>query len=278
MVMQEGSVVLVGPVDTGETHLAIALGIACCQRERRVRDITAAELTNALVEAKQDGRLSRKLELLARFDVVVMDELGYVPFDKQGADLLFGFITRVYERRSLIVTTNLAFASWSEDFLDASAAAAVMDRVVHHATVRKTDGDSLPAQGRQGEGRTRQGSPGQVKHLVRSQCRAALGPRLSPSPVSPTPYAASGRGSFFGLPLGSFFMLPLPAELTSASPSPTAGRGRMHIAPHLRSSGRRCAASRSGHATPAPRPRRRGRMRGSSRGCHSSPRPPRARP
>ena len=155
-VEKAGNVVLVGPVGAGKTHLAIALGIACCQRERRVRYITAAELTNALVEAKQDGRLSRKLELFARFDVVVLDELGYVPFDKQGADLLFGFITRVYERRSLIVTTNLAFASWSEDFLDASAAAAVMDRVVHHATVLKTDGDSFrlkAAKARAGRGR-----------------------------------------------------------------------------------------------------------------------------
>ena len=110
MVMPEGNVVLVGPVGTGKTHRAIALGIACCQREHRVRYITVAELTNTLVEAKQNGRLSRKLGLLARFDVVVLDELGYVPFDKQGADLLFGFITRAYERRSLIVTTNLAVA------------------------------------------------------------------------------------------------------------------------------------------------------------------------
>lgn len=141
-VEQAGNVVLVGPVGTGKTHLGIALGIACCQREHRVRYITAAELTNALVEAKRDGRLSRKLELFARFDVVVLDELGYVPFDKQGAELLFGFITRVYERRSLIVTTNLPFARWSEVFLDATAAAAVIDRVVHHATVLKTDGDS----------------------------------------------------------------------------------------------------------------------------------------
>ena len=65
-----------------------------------------------------------------------------MPFDKQGADLLFGFITRVYERRSLIVTTNLPFAKWSEVFLDATAAAAVIDRIVHHATVLKTEGDS----------------------------------------------------------------------------------------------------------------------------------------
>ncbi len=139
---QAANVVLVGSVGTGKTHIAIALGLACCQNDYRVRFTTAAELTNMLVEAKSQDRLSRKIEQLARFDVVILDELGYVPFDKQGADLLFGFITRVYERRSLIVTTNLPFAKWSEVFLDATAAAAVIDRIVHHATVLKTEGDS----------------------------------------------------------------------------------------------------------------------------------------
>jgi len=136
------NVVLIGGVGTGKTHLAIALGIAACQKEHRVRFSTAAELTNALVEAQREGRLSRKMEQLARFDVVVIDELGYVPFDKLGADLLFGFISRVYERRSLVVTTNLPFAKWSDVFLDPTAAAAVIDRVVHHAIILKTGGDS----------------------------------------------------------------------------------------------------------------------------------------
>lgn len=136
------NVVFVGGVGTGKTHLAIALGIACCQREQRVRYVTAAELTTALVEARTEGRLSRKIEHFARFDVVVLDELGYVPFDKQGGDLLFDFIARVYERRSLVVTTNLPFGRWSEVFHDATSAAAVIDRVVHHATVLKTDGES----------------------------------------------------------------------------------------------------------------------------------------
>ena len=137
------NIVLVGGVGTGKTHLAIALGIACCQREHRVRFTTAAEITNALVEAKAAGRPSRKLEQFARYDVVILDELGYVPFDKHGADLLFGFITRVYERRSLIVTTNLAFAQWDQVFLDATAAAAVIDRVMHHAAILKTEGSSF---------------------------------------------------------------------------------------------------------------------------------------
>jgi DNA replication protein DnaC len=139
---EHANVVLMGEVGTGKTHLAIALGMACCQQGRRVRFTTAAELTNLLVESRSADRLSRRLEQMARFDVVVLDELGYVPFDKLGADLLFSFITKIYERRSLIVTTNLPFARWNEVFLDATAAAAVIDRIVHHATILKTEGKS----------------------------------------------------------------------------------------------------------------------------------------
>jgi DNA replication protein DnaC len=139
---ERSNVVFVGGVGTGKTHLAIALGLSGCQREKRVRYVTAAELTTTLIEAKAADKLSRKLNYFARFDLVVLDELGYVPFDRAGADLLFGFVTKVYERRSLIVTTNLPFGRWSEVFHDATAAAAVIDRIVHHAQVFKMDGES----------------------------------------------------------------------------------------------------------------------------------------
>jgi DNA replication protein DnaC len=94
-VAEHANVVLIGGVGTGKTHLAIALGVACCQREHRVRYTTAAELTNTLVEAQREGKLSRKLEQLSRFEVLVLDELGYVPFDKLSADLLFGLVSKV---------------------------------------------------------------------------------------------------------------------------------------------------------------------------------------
>ena len=141
-VAEAANVVLVGGVGTGKTPLAIALGMACCQHDYRVRFLTAAEVTTRLVEAPPQGRLARKLDPLARFDVVIVDERGYVPFDKAGADLLFGFISRRDERGSLVVTTTLPFARWSEVFLDATAAAAVIDRIVHQATGLTTTGDS----------------------------------------------------------------------------------------------------------------------------------------
>lgn len=141
-VEEKSNVVLIGEVGTGKTHLAIALGVAACQRDFRVHFTTTAELSNALIEARALGRLSRKLEQLVRFDVVILDELGYVPFDKVGADLLFSFITKIYERKSLVITTNLPFARWTEVFLDATAAAAVIDRIVHHVTILKTEGES----------------------------------------------------------------------------------------------------------------------------------------
>lgn len=137
------NVILIGEVGTGKTHLASALGLAACQRGLRVRFITAAELCNTLLEAKSQDRLSRKLAQLARFDLVVLDELGYVPFDRVGADLLFGFIAQIYEQRSLIVTTNLPFARWTEVFLDPTAAAAVIDRIAHHAVIMETQGKSF---------------------------------------------------------------------------------------------------------------------------------------
>jgi DNA replication protein DnaC len=154
-VARKENVVLVGEVGTGKTHLSIALVVACCQKDLRARFTTATQLVNTLAEAKTQGRLERKIEQLARFDVVCVDELGYVPFDRQGADLLFNFISRMYERRSLIVSTNLPFARWGEVFYDATAAAAVIDRIVHHSTILKTEGESFRLKDRKRDARAK---------------------------------------------------------------------------------------------------------------------------
>jgi DNA replication protein DnaC len=157
-VARQENVVLVGEVGTGKTHLSIALVVACCQKDLRARFTTATQLVNTLAEAKAQGRLERQIEHLARFDVVCVDELGYVPFDRQGADLLFNFISRMYERRSLIVSTNLPFARWGEVFYDATAAAAVIDRIVHHSTILKTEGESFRLKDRKRDARMQKAS------------------------------------------------------------------------------------------------------------------------
>jgi len=157
-VARKENVILVGEVGTGKTHLSIALVIACCQKDLRARFLTATSLVNGLAEAKAQGRLERKIEHLARFDVVCLDELGYMPFDRPGADLLFNFISRMYERRSLIVTTNLPFARWGDVFYDATAAAAMIDRIVHHSTILKTEGESFRLKDRKRDARTRKAS------------------------------------------------------------------------------------------------------------------------
>ncbi len=140
------NVIFVGGPGLGKSHLCIALGIACCQREYRVRFTTAAELTQSLIEAKAENRLQRKLDQWSRYTCIQIDELGYLPIDRDGANLFFNFISMMYERRSLMVTTNLPFARWSEVFHDATAAAAVIDRLVHHATILKLEGESYRLQ------------------------------------------------------------------------------------------------------------------------------------
>ncbi|MEZ6014762.1 MAG: ATP-binding protein [Planctomycetota bacterium] len=146
IVARRENFVIRGEIGTGKTHLANAIGFACCQRGLRVLFMTAADLTTNLLESRSVDRLSRKLDQLARYDLVILDELGYVPFDRAGADLNFMFITRSYERRSVIVTTNLPFPRWNEVFQDATAAAAVIDRVVHHSTILETKGKSVRLQ------------------------------------------------------------------------------------------------------------------------------------
>ena len=136
------NVVFAGPTGTGKTHCAIALGVAACRQEKRVRFATAAGLINELTEAQAQLRLSKLESALLRLDLLILDEVGFVPFSKTGAELLFGVLTERYERESVLVTTNLDFASWTEIFGDARLTAALLDRLTHRCHILEFQGDS----------------------------------------------------------------------------------------------------------------------------------------
>jgi DNA replication protein DnaC len=136
------SIVFLGPTGIGKTHCAIALGLAACRQGKRVRFTTAAGLINELVEAQAQLRLSRVEASLLKLDLLVIDEVGFVPFSKVGAELLFGVLSERYERGSVLITTNLDFASWQDIFGDARLTAALLDRLTHRAHIIEFQGDS----------------------------------------------------------------------------------------------------------------------------------------
>jgi DNA replication protein DnaC len=134
---------LVGPIGTGKTHLAIALGYEMARQRRRVLFWRTADLVQKLVEAKDGRELGCFQRRLARVDLLVLDELGFVPFDRTGGELLFNVLADRYERRSVLITTNLSFAEWPKVFGgDEKLATAALDRLAHHATVVNTRGQS----------------------------------------------------------------------------------------------------------------------------------------
>jgi DNA replication protein DnaC len=135
-------IILVGNPGLGKTHVAIGLGLAACRQGHRVRFFNAAALVNELILAQEEHRLSRLLNTLLKHHLVILDELGFIPFSPSGAHLIFQLCSSLYERVAMIVTTNLKFADWTQVFGDERLTAALLDRLTHRAHILEFVGES----------------------------------------------------------------------------------------------------------------------------------------
>ena len=136
------NVLALGNSGTGKTHIALALGLAACQKGYRVRFTTAAALVHELIEAKDEKRLRRFQKLLASYELLIIDELGFVPLSKSGAELLFEVFSQRYERSATLVTSNLPFQEWTEVLGSERLTGALLDRLTHHVHILEMNGES----------------------------------------------------------------------------------------------------------------------------------------
>ena len=136
------NVVLVGSPGTGKTHLATGLGRKACELGYEVRFYRVAHLVEELEQALRNNRLSAFRKRMEKVDLVILDEMGYLPFSKEGAELLFQIISEFYEQKSVIITSNLEFSQWNRIFTDSRLTAALVDRLIHHAHIISFHGES----------------------------------------------------------------------------------------------------------------------------------------
>ncbi len=220
------NVLALGNSGTGKTHLALALGLAACQKSYRVRFTTAAALVNELLEARDDKRLLRFQKQLAKQDLLIVDELGYVPLSKTGAELLFEIFSQRYEQASTLVTSNLPFNEWTEIFGSERLTGALLDRLTHHVHILELNGDSYRLAHSKDSDRYRFANFTKVQPIFRCLARLGRGKVIPVSVLStlaktlpprrPDPSPCNAAGCAAGPPL---------------RPGPPRGRARTPLQP-----------------------------------------------